>query len=86
MENEIFENILSIDWDPSISLVGVFKIPLIIVLLACIFYAFMLLLRTKILVDTVESEGNTKIRVLVFINLLVSLIIGILGTIIIVLG
>jgi len=46
----------------------------------------MLSLRTKILVDTVESEGNIKIKILVFINLLVSLIIGVVGTIIIVLA
>ncbi|HNW23253.1 MAG TPA: hypothetical protein PKH06_00620 [Candidatus Dojkabacteria bacterium] len=86
MEESIFEQILSVDWSPSISFGGMFKLPLILVLIVCIFYAFMLSLRTKILVDTVESEGNTKIKVLVFINLLVSLIIGVVGTIIIVLA
>ncbi len=86
MEKSIFEQILSVDWEPTISLGGIFKIPLILILIVCIFYAFMLSLRARILVDTVESEGNTKIKVLVFINLLVSLIIGVVGTIIIVLG
>lgn len=86
MKEDIFEQILSVDWQPAISLSGVFKVPLILVLVACIFYAFMLSLRTKILVDTVESEGNLKIKILVSLNLLISLIIGIVGTIIIVLG
>ncbi len=86
MDNNMFDNIFSLNWEPSLSLVGIFKIPLILALLACIFYAFMLFLRTKILVDTVESEGNSNIKILVLANLFVSLIIGIIGTIIIVLG
>ena len=86
MEENIFEQILSVNWDPSFSLANVFKVPLILVLIVCLFYAFMLSLRARILIDTVESEGNTKIKVLVFINLLVSLILSVVGTIIIVLG
>lgn len=86
MGEDIFEQILSVDWQPAFSLSSVFKIPLILILVVCVFYAFMLSLRTKILVDTVESEGNLKIKILVSLNLLISLIVGIVGTIIIVLG
>jgi len=46
----------------------------------------MLVLKIKILADTIESEANKKIKSIVYINLLVSIVIGILGTFIIILG
>jgi len=77
---------MRLNLEPVISLGDLLKIPAILVLMVCIFYAFMLSLKVKILMDTVESEGNGKVKRLVLANLLISIISGILGTIIIVLG
>jgi len=70
----------------NINLGILFKIPLIIFLIGNLFYAFMLVLKVKILVDTVNSQGNTQMRVLAFINLAVSIIGATLGCILILLG
>lgn len=86
MNNSIFDNVMRLNLEPVISLGDLLKIPAILVLMVCIFYAFMLSLKVKILMDTVESEGNGKVKRLVLANLLISIISGILGTIIIVLG
>lgn len=86
MEEDVFKQIININWEPTVSFVDIMKVPLVIVLIVCLFYSFMLFLRTKILIDTVESEENSKMKTLVFINLLVSLVISILGTIIIIVG
>lgn len=86
MEADIFKQIININWEPTVSFVDLMKVPLVIVLIVCLFYSFMLFLRAKILIDTVESEENSKIKTLVFINLLISLVISILGTIIIIVG
>ncbi len=82
----MFENIISINWDPLLKLGDILKIPLILVLLGCLFYAFMLFLKVRILMDTVESENSSKVKALVYINLFISLLVSIIGTIIIVLG
>lgn len=86
MEEDIFKQIININWEPTVSFVDIMKVPLVIVLIVCLFYSFMLFLRAKILIDTVESEENSKIKTLVFINLLISLVISIFGTIIIIVG
>lgn len=86
MNNSILDNVMSANLEPIVSLGDILKVPLVLVLILCIFYAFMLSLKVKILMDTVESDGNNKVRRLVLINLLLSLLLGILGTIIIVLG
>lgn len=86
MEEDVFKQIININWEPTVSFVDIMKVPLVIVLIVCLFYSFMLFLRTKILIDTVESEENSKMKTLVFINLLISLVISILGTIIIIVG
>lgn len=82
----MFDNIVNTDLNFSLNLGGILKLPLILVLLGCLLYAFMLFLKLKILKDTIDLEGSTKMRVLVFLNLLISLIICIVGVIIIVLG
>lgn len=86
MGDEIFYKIVNTDLNFSLDLGGILKLPLISVLLGCLFYAFMLFLKLRILKDTIDLEGSTKMRVLVFLNLIISLIICIVGVIIIVLG
>ncbi len=70
----------------TINLGDVLKLPLIVILIGNIFYSLMLVLKIKILVDTVESENSGKIKALVYINLFVSLVVALLATFIILLG
>jgi hypothetical protein len=86
MENSILDKVLEFDFGQMESLVILLKIPLIIILAVCIFYSFMLILKIRILHDTIDLEGSDKAKVLVYANLVVSLVVGILGIIIIVLG
>jgi len=86
MEEEILNEMFSTNLNLSFDFGGIFKLPLILVLLGCLFYAFMLFLKLRILKDTIDLEGSAKMRVLVFLNLLISLIISIVGIVIIVLG
>jgi len=86
MENSILDKVLGFDFGQMGSLVILLKIPLIIILAVCIFYSFMLILKIRILHDTIDLEGSDKAKVLVYVNLVVSLVVGILGVIIIVLG
>lgn len=86
MENSILDKVLGFDFGQMGSLVILLKIPLIIILAVCIFYSFMLILKIRILHDTIDLEGSEKAKVLVYVNLVVSLVVGILGIIIIVLG
>lgn len=85
MEN-LTEKIFEESYKVSISIGDILKIPLIVILIGNIFYAFMLVLKVKILVDTVEAQGNSKIKKLVYLNLLISILIGIIGTVIIILA
>ena len=82
----MFDNIVNTDLNFSLNLGEILKLPLILILLGCLLYAFMLFLKLRILKDTIDLEGSTKMRVLVFLNLLISLIICLVGVIIIVLG
>jgi hypothetical protein len=86
MKNSILNKVLGFDFGQMGSLVILLKIPLIIILAVCIFYSFMLILKIRILHDTIDLEGSDKAKVLVYVNLVVSLVVGILGIIIIVLG
>lgn len=86
MGKEILNEMFSSNPTLSIDFGGILKIPLILVLIGCLFYAFMLFLKLRILKDTIDLEGSTKMRVLVFLNLIISLIVSIVGTILIVLG
>ena len=86
MENSILDKVLEFDFGQMGSLVILLKIPLIIILAVSIFYSFMLILKIRILHDTIDLEGSDKAKVLVYVNLVVSLVVGILGIIIIVLG
>jgi len=86
MGKEILNGMFSSNPTLSIDFGGILKIPLILVLIGCLFYAFMLFLKLRILKDTIDLEGSTKMRVLVFLNLIISLIVSIVGTILIVLG
>jgi len=86
MENDILDRVLTTDFGEVINIVGLLKIPLLLVLIGALFYALMLSLKIRILRDTIELEGSGRVRVLVYINLLLSLFVTIIGTIIIVLG
>jgi len=86
MGNTILDKVLGFDFGQMGSLVILLKIPLIIILAVSIFYSFMLILKIRILHDTIDLEGSDKAKVLVYANLVVSLVVGILGIIIIVLG
>ena len=86
MGNTILDKVLGFDFGQMGSLVILLKIPLIIILAVSIFYSFMLILKIRILHDTIDLEGSDKAKVLVYANLVVSLVIGVLGIIIIVLG
>jgi len=86
MENSILDKVLGFDFGQMGSLVILLKIPLIIILAVCMFYSFMLTLKIRILHDTIDLEESDKAKVLVYANLVVSLVIGVLGIIIIVLG
>lgn len=86
MGNTILDKVLGFDFGQMGSLVILLKIPLIIILAVSIFYSFMLILKIRILHDTIDLEESDKAKVLVYANLVVSLVIGVLGIIIIVLG
>ena len=86
MGNTVLDKVLGFDFGQMGSLVILLKIPLIIILAVCMFYSFMLILKIRILHDTIDLEGSDKAKVLVYANLVVSLVIGVLGIIIIVLG
>ena len=86
MGNTVLDKVLGFDFGQMGSLVILLKIPLIIILAVCMFYSFMLTLKIRILHDTIDLEGSDKAKVLVYVNLVVSLVVGILGVIIIVLG
>ncbi|GEM_PF-2481329 len=86
MESNMFDEILSVDLKPFVGLGDILKIPLILLLVGCLFYSFMLFLKVRILMDTVESTGSSKVKVLTYLNLSISLLVSIVGTIIIVLG
>ncbi|HOV17733.1 MAG TPA: hypothetical protein PLK49_01245 [Candidatus Dojkabacteria bacterium] len=86
MGNTVLDKVLGFDFGQMGSLVILLKIPLIIILAVCMFYSFMLILKIRILHDTIDLEESDKAKVLVYANLVVSLVIGVLGIIIIVLG
>ena len=79
---QIFDGSFKVD----VNFVDLLKIPLVILFLGNIFYSLMLSLKIKILIDTVEAEGNSKIKKLVYLNLILSIFIGIVGTFIIILS
>jgi len=82
----IYPEIMKGDFSLGINVIGILKIPLVIALVGILLYSFLLVLKVKILVDTIDSEGNKKMLLLAYGNLLVSLAATIIGTIIILLG
>ena len=82
MGNTVLDKVLGFDFGQMGSLVILLKIPLIIILAVCMFYSFMLILKIRILHDTIDLEESDKAKVLVYANLVVSLVIGVLGIII----
>lgn len=81
---QLFEGTNS--FNPNINLGFLFKIPLVVFVLGNLFYAFMLVLKIKILIDTIDSEGNSKMRALAYTNLIISIVGAVLGFILILLG
>ena len=84
--DKIYPTIMGEGFNLGINWINIFKIPLIIVLVGILLYSFLLVLKVKILVDTIDSEGNKRMLFLAYINLLVTLAATIIGTIIILLG
>ncbi len=85
MEN-IYDKLFTSTYQFNINLGDVLKLPMIVILIGNVLYSFMLVLKIKILADTIESDSNRKIKSLVYINMLVSIVVGILATFIIILG
>lgn len=85
MEN-IYDKLFTGTYQFNINLGDVLKLPMIVILIGNVLYSFMLVLKIKILADTIESDANKKIKSLVYINMLVSIVVGILATFIIILG
>ena len=83
---DIYTNLFTTLPSFSLNLGDILKIPFVIFLIANVFYSFMLVLKLKILTDTVDSENNGKVRGVVYINLAISLITMIIATILILLG
>ena len=74
---------------PQIDLFGfniVFKLLFFIIIVGYIFYAFLLLLRVRILSDTVSTKNNKFVQLLVFAHLIVALLGGFLAMIVILLA
>ena len=86
MENNILDNVFGVNLPRLEDFLVLLKIPFIIIIVVCIFYSFMLILKIRILRDTMDLEESNKVKAVVYINLLISLIAGILGIIIVVLG
>ncbi len=86
MGNSILDGVIGANLNEIGNLLVLLKIPLVFILSVSIFYSFMLLLKVRILRDTISLENEDKVRILVYINLLISLVVGVLGIIIIVLG
>jgi len=82
----IYDEIFANTWEPVLNLGDILKIPLVIILVGVLLYSFMLLLKVRILVDTINSEGNFKMKALVSFNLFITIFATILGTMIILLG
>lgn len=85
MDN-IYDKLFTGTYQFNINLGDVLKLPMIVILIGNVLYSFMLVLKIKILADTIESDSNKKIKSLVYINMLVSIVVGILATFIIILG
>ena len=83
---DIYTNLFTTLPSFTLNLGDILKIPFVIFLIANVFYSFMLVLKVKILTDTVDSENNGKVRGVVYINLAISLITMIIATILILLG
>ena len=86
MENNILDNVFGVNLPRLEDFLVLLKIPFIIIIAVCIFYSFMLILKIRILRDTMDLEESNKVKAVVYINLLISLIAGILGIIIVILG
>ena len=82
----IYEQLFTNSLTLSINLGDILKVPLVVILLANIFYSFMLVLKVKVLIDTIGTQSSSKIKRLVYLNLGLSIVIGMLGTFIILLG
>lgn len=84
--DKIYTDVMSGEVQLGINWVNIFKIPLVILLVGVLLYSFLLVLKVRILVDTVDSEGNKRMLLLAYLNLLFTLSTTIIGTLIILLG
>lgn len=70
----------------NLQLSNLLKLPLSVILFGNILYAFILLLRIRILADTFESSGNAKIKVLIYTYLAISIVGGLIALLFLFLG
>lgn len=70
----------------NLQLSNLLKLPLGIILFGNILYAFILLLRIRILADTFESSGNAKIKILIYAYLGTAVVGGLIALLFVVLG
>jgi hypothetical protein len=86
MDRDFYDNLFENNNVPEVSLGDILTIPIILIALGNIFYSAMLLLKFKVLSDTVESYGKNKMKNLIYFNIIVSVIAGVIGTFLIILG
>ena len=62
------------------------KIPFVVIIIGLIFYNMMMLLRIRILADTVDSTENPHIKKLAYIYTILSVIFALISLVLILLG
>ena len=68
-----YEDILGITTFELPSFIWLLKLPLVILIVGVIFYNIMMLLRIRILADTVDSNENVGIKKLAYIHTILSI-------------
>ncbi len=71
---------------PAFNLGNLLKLPFVLILLVQIFYGLMLLLRVRIMADTVDSPQNSIIKKIVYLYMFVLLLGSLLGFFLVLLG
>lgn len=72
--------------DITISASSILKLPLVILIFGNLFFAAMLYFRSRILADTLKSNQNTFLKIVIPIYLLASLLGSILAVIFLLIG
>lgn len=62
------------------------KIPFVVIIIGLIFYNMMMLLRIRILADTVDSSENPSIKKIAYVYTIFSVILSLISLVLILLG